>query len=59
MLGHHVQHLTGIIRFNLGLQPVLPAAPIWVLVGGFVLCAALLVLRVLYLGRRPPDGQAG
>jgi uncharacterized membrane protein len=42
-----------VIRFNLGRVPVLPAAPIWALVGGFVLCAVLLILHLLYLGRRP------
>lgn len=43
-----------VIRFNLSREQVLPAAPIWTLLGGFVVCAALLVMRLVYLGRRPP-----
>lgn len=43
-----------VIRFNLSREQILPAAPIWALLGGFVVCAALLVLRLVYLGRRPP-----
>ena len=43
-----------VIRVNLGRETALPAATMWALLGGFVLCAGLLVLRLLYLGRRPP-----
>ncbi len=44
-----------VIDFNLGHERVLPAAPIWVLLGGIVLCTVVLVLRLLHLGRHPPS----
>jgi uncharacterized membrane protein len=43
-----------VIRVNLGLEPALPSPPMWALLAGFVLCVVLLMLRFLYLGRRPP-----
>lgn len=43
-----------VIDFNLGRDRVLPAASIWALLGGIGVCAAVLILRLLYLGRRPP-----
>ena len=43
-----------VIRFNLGRDPVLPGAGVGVLLGGFVVCVVLLIVRFLYLGRRPP-----
>ncbi|HTS53867.1 MAG TPA: hypothetical protein VMH26_11380 [Burkholderiales bacterium] len=42
-----------VIRVNLGREPALPAAAIWALLGAFALCAGVLVMRLLYLGRRP------
>jgi uncharacterized membrane protein len=43
-----------VIRVNLGLEPALPSPQMWTLLAGFVLCVVLLLLRFLYLGRRPP-----
>jgi uncharacterized membrane protein len=43
-----------VIKVNLGLEPALPSLPMWALLAGFVLCVVLLLLRFLYLGRRPP-----
>jgi uncharacterized membrane protein len=43
-----------VIRFNLGLDPVLPASTLGTLLAGLVICVVLLILRMLYLGRRPP-----
>jgi uncharacterized membrane protein len=41
-----------VIDFNLGHRRVLPATPIWALLGGIAVCTVVLVLR---LGRRPPS----
>jgi uncharacterized membrane protein len=43
-----------VIRVNLGRDPVLSAPALWACMGGLVLCLALMILRMLYLGRRPP-----
>ena len=43
-----------VIRFNLGLDPVLPAPTRWVVLASLVVCVVLLILRLLYLGRWPP-----
>jgi len=43
-----------VIDFNLGHERVLPATPMWALLGGIVVCTVVLVLRLLHLGRRPP-----
>ncbi len=44
-----------VIDFNLGRERALPAVPIWALLGGIAVCTVLLILRLLYLGRRPPS----
>jgi len=44
-----------VIRFNLDRDPALPSPPMWALIAGFLLCVVLLTLRMLYLGRRPPE----
>ncbi len=44
-----------VIDFNLGRERALPAVPIWALLGGIAVCTVWLILRVLYLGRRPPS----
>jgi uncharacterized membrane protein len=43
-----------VIRVNLRLESGLPSLPIWALLAGFAACVVLLMLRFLYLGRRPP-----
>ena len=43
-----------VIRVNLGLEPALPSPLMWTLLAGFGLSVVLLLLRFLYLGRRPP-----
>jgi serine/threonine-protein kinase len=43
-----------VIRVNLGLEAGLPSPPTWGLLAGIVACVVLLMLRFLYLGRRPP-----
>jgi uncharacterized membrane protein len=43
-----------VIDFNLGRESALPSVPIWALLGGIAVCTVLLILRLLYLGRRPP-----
>ena len=43
-----------VIDFNLGHERVLPATPMWALLGGIAVCTVVLVLRLLHLGRRPP-----
>jgi uncharacterized membrane protein len=44
-----------VIRVNLGLYPALPSSTMWALIAVFLLCVVLLTLRMLYLGRRPPE----
>lgn len=44
-----------VVDFNLGHERVLPATPIWVLLGCIAVCTVVLVLRLLHLGRRPPN----
>jgi uncharacterized membrane protein len=44
-----------VIRVNLGLEPALPSVPMWTLLAALVACVLLLMLRFLYLGRRPPN----
>jgi len=44
-----------VIEVNLGRGRALPAVALFALLGGMALCAVLLVLRLLYLGRRPPS----
>jgi uncharacterized membrane protein len=44
-----------VIRVNLGYDRGLPAAPMRVLLVGLAACVVALILRMVYLGRRPPD----
>lgn len=44
-----------VIRVNLSLDPALPSPPMWGLIAAFLLCVVLLIVRMLYLGRRPPE----
>lgn len=43
-----------VVRFNLGLEPELQASALSLALGALVVCVVALVLRLLYLGRRPP-----
>ena len=43
-----------VIRVNLGLESGLPALPMGALLAGLIGCVALLIARMLYIGRRPP-----
>jgi uncharacterized membrane protein len=43
-----------VIRVNLGLEARLPAAPMGALLAGLIACVILLIVRMLYIGRRPP-----
>jgi uncharacterized membrane protein len=43
-----------VIRVNLGFETVLPAAPMGALLAGLIACVILLIVRMLYIGRRPP-----
>jgi len=44
-----------VIDFNLNRDRVLPTASIWALLGSVGVCTVALILRLLYLGRRPPS----
>jgi uncharacterized membrane protein len=44
-----------VIDFNLDHERVLPVTPIWVLLACIAVCTVVLVLRLLHLGRRPPN----
>ena len=44
-----------VIDFNMGHARALRPLPMWALLGAIALCTVLLILRLLYLGRRPPS----